>query len=326
MKLQLIKKTGTFLLILFIALPNMFGQTVQEKISNAKIGEEIVIRSYPWRIAKREIRNGVEYTMLYGMRSFHYAKFGDNNVYNSSLVRAAFTKRYATDTEYIELRQIAVVPELGNGEGFGSKAISALPAQPQLASALGKTEDIIFLPTVEDIRDWQANYFNVAATFGIADTHYRLITRNPLSSPAGNICGFLTQENKTLDIDAGISATPPNNAGYKQYRPSIWVKSGSIEPTVGVIVAPAALCAGESLVLNAPTVNNNGAVITAQGWQIGSAGNFSAITLPYTVSNNDNGKKLRYYVVYSGGTVYSNEVTLTVTSGVAPTIKISVTY
>ena len=325
MKSQLIR-TGTFLLILFIALPNMFGQTVQERISAAKIGEEITIRQYPWRIAKREIRNGVEYTMLYGMRSFHYDKFGTSNVYNSSLVRTAFNKRYATDTEYIELRQIAVVPELGNSAGFGSTEISKLPAQPQLASAVGKTEDIVFLPTVEDIRDWQAHGFNVAATFGIMDTHYRLIARNPLNSPAGNICGFYTKDNKTLGDDAGISADVPNNSGYRQFRPSIWVKSGSIEPTVGVIVAPAALCAGESLVLNAPTVNNNGAVITAQGWQIGSAGNFSAITLPYTVSNNDNGKKLRYYVVYSGGTVYSNEVTLTVTSSVAPTIKISVTY
>jgi hypothetical protein len=87
------------------------------------------------------------------------------------------------------------------------------------------------------------------------------------------------------------------------------------EPIVGSINTPAALCSSNTLMLSTPTVNDNGNAITAQGWQIEtSIGSdiFTNITLPYQVSYNDNGKKLRYYATNNCGTTYSNEVTVTV--------------
>ncbi|WHF53074.1 T9SS type A sorting domain-containing protein [Chryseobacterium gotjawalense] len=87
------------------------------------------------------------------------------------------------------------------------------------------------------------------------------------------------------------------------------------KPTIAAITAPAALCAGGSLNPTAPTVNTNGSAVTAQGWQLETGvgtGLYGNLTVPYTVTFADNGKKLQYYVTNGCGTTTSNQVTLTV--------------
>ena len=87
------------------------------------------------------------------------------------------------------------------------------------------------------------------------------------------------------------------------------------KPTISTITAPAALCADNNLEMSVPTVTNNGSAVTVQGWQIESGvgtGIFNNVTLPYTVSFGDNGKKLRYHTMNECGTTNGNEVIITV--------------
>jgi len=87
------------------------------------------------------------------------------------------------------------------------------------------------------------------------------------------------------------------------------------DPAVAAPATPAALCAGSSLNPTAPSVTNNGAAITAQGWQLETAvgsNSFNALTVPYTVAFADNNKKVRYTATNACGTVNSTSVTLTV--------------
>lgn len=95
-------------------------------------------------------------------------------------------------------------------------------------------------------------------------------------------------------------------------------------PIIAAISAPAALCAGGSLNQTAPTVTANGSTVTAQGWQLETAvggGTFSNLTVPYTVTYADNGKKIRYYATNGCGSTNSNEVILAVNP--LPTATIS---
>ena len=317
MKLKRIKRISGFLVIFFIIATNMFAQkTTQTNINNTQEGESITISGQKWIVARKvNHSDGYKYAMLYSTYSFHYNRFGETKNYNNSDIRAAFTNRYATNKEYDSLRAIAVlVTPLSHGSGFDTNVKSELPSNPQLASATGTTTDVIFLPTVKDVKDWT---FNVALTFGYSTTGQRLITRTPVSGTENNICGFIQDDNKTLIDNGGLSASV-NSSGKYQFRPCIWVRVGSLEPTISIgsiSAPPAELCSGESLTLAKPEIINNGTTITNQGWQIEtSEKGFTDITLPYIVSNNDNGKKLRYYINYSNNTIYSNEVIISVNS------------
>jgi hypothetical protein len=87
------------------------------------------------------------------------------------------------------------------------------------------------------------------------------------------------------------------------------------KPTIAIITAPAALCVGQSLDPATPTVTPNGSTVSSQGWQIETAvasGNFTGLTLPYTVAFADNGKKIRYTATNGCGAINSNEVVVTV--------------
>ena len=86
-------------------------------------------------------------------------------------------------------------------------------------------------------------------------------------------------------------------------------------PTVATPSTPSAICAGDSYNPSAPSVTSNGSSITAQGWQIESSvgsNNFTTLTVPYTVTFTDNGKKVRYTATNSCGTSNSAEVILLV--------------
>ncbi|NLN95422.1 MAG: hypothetical protein GX128_04540, partial [Bacteroidales bacterium] len=81
------------------------------------------------------------------------------------------------------------------------------------------------------------------------------------------------------------------------------------------ITAPAAMCAGTSFNPAAPTVTDGGSTVLAQGWEIEtgvSLNIFTSLIVPYTVAYADNGKKIRYFATNACGTVYSNEVVLSV--------------
>ena len=303
-------ETSMFLLFSFMTAINAFGQTpIQTLIDGAPIGSEISISSNPWIVVDKVTHtDGYKYAMLYGTRLFHFGRFGATNVYNDSDVRTAFTNRYANDSEYNLLRQIAVLATLNNAPGFTTGAKSVLPDYPQLASATGATVDVIFLPTYGDVKGWNIVLANI---FG---NNTRLIMRNPTTSPcSANYLTALIRNNGSVIDDCGIASTVVNTAGQLLFRPCIWVRVSPLPPTIGPITAPGTMCPGDFLSPSAPTITDNGAIITGQGWQIeGSPGIFTNISIPYPVSYNDNGKKLRYYVTFNGGTAYSNEVTISV--------------
>ncbi|UPT71485.1 MAG: T9SS sorting signal type C domain-containing protein [Flavobacterium sp. JAD_PAG50586_2] len=86
-------------------------------------------------------------------------------------------------------------------------------------------------------------------------------------------------------------------------------------PTIATVSTPPAICAGTSLNPASPTVTANGSTVTSQSWQLESAvgsNTFNNVTLPYTVTFADNGKKARYTATNGCGTTNGNQVILTV--------------
>ena len=84
-------------------------------------------------------------------------------------------------------------------------------------------------------------------------------------------------------------------------------------PTIATPATPQAICAGGSFSLTTPTIQNNGATITDQGWQIAAQqnGTYSAFNnnnVPYS----NNGYWIRYFAENECGETYSASVQVTV--------------
>jgi len=67
-------------------------------------------------------------------------------------------------------------------------------------------------------------------------------------------------------------------------------------PVTGAITLVPAICSGNSFSASNPSIDTNGATINLERWEIGtSGGTFAVISaFPYTVSDSDNGKTLRF--------------------------------
>ena len=123
-------------------------------------------------------------------------------------------------------------------------------------------------------------------------------------STSNDYSGYFFSDNSSYLIQKGASNT---------------VQLAVSPPTIGTLAISDTFTAGSNLTLSEldskykPSITENGATITAQGWQIpnglGEWTNWSEGVLPLDTSST---YKLRYYATYSGGTVTSNEVTLTV--------------
>lgn len=84
-------------------------------------------------------------------------------------------------------------------------------------------------------------------------------------------------------------------------------------PTIATPATPTAICAGGSFNLTTPTIQNNGATITSQGWQIASTqgGTYNAFN-NNNVQYSSNGYWIRYYAENDCGPTYSAAVQVTV--------------
>jgi Listeria/Bacterioides repeat len=92
-------------------------------------------------------------------------------------------------------------------------------------------------------------------------------------------------------------------------------------PTIGTLAISGSFTAGHSLALSdldgyTPNVKENNTTITAQGWQscvgTGDSGDWTNWSEGELLLDTASTYKLRYYATYSGGTIYSNDVTLNV--------------
>lgn len=84
-------------------------------------------------------------------------------------------------------------------------------------------------------------------------------------------------------------------------------------PTIATPATPSAICAGGSFSLSTPSIQNHGATVTDQGWQIaatqnGTYNSFSNNNVQYSM----NGYWLRYYAVNECGEAHSASVQVTV--------------
>jgi hypothetical protein len=84
-------------------------------------------------------------------------------------------------------------------------------------------------------------------------------------------------------------------------------------PTIATPATPQAICAGGSFSLTVPSIQNHGATVTNQGWQIAAQqnGTYSAFNnnnVPYTY----NGYWIRYFAVNECGETHSASVQITV--------------
>ena len=75
-------------------------------------------------------------------------------------------------------------------------------------------------------------------------------------------------------------------------------------PTVGSIMTPVAICAGENFVLTTPSIQNNGAAVTNQGWQILLNGNWQTLN-NYNIPYEYNGCQIRYFAENECDMTYS---------------------
>lgn len=134
------------------------------------------------------------------------------------------------------------------------------------------------------------------------------------SSPTGYTSSVQNPTGVTPTVATSYTVTATNSYGCKATATTASVAVNSVA-SIATISAPSALCATGSLNPSAPTVTPNGSAVVSQGWQIENAvgsNSFVTLTLPYTVSFADNGKKIRYTATNSCGTSTGNQVTLIV--------------
>ena len=84
-------------------------------------------------------------------------------------------------------------------------------------------------------------------------------------------------------------------------------------------------CSNGSFNPDPPKVTD--AVVISSGWQMETGvgtGIYNNINVPYRVSESDFGKRVRYYAESGCGKTYSDTQTIVVTSGVTPSVKISI--
>ena len=114
----------------------------------------------------------------------------------------------------------------------------------------------------------------------------------------------------TADVTYSISGLADNSGCTADPVTSTVGITVNKKPTVTSNLAFSAFCEGDAFsATTTPTVTNE----TSKGFQIETtAGSGTYTTLSSTLSLADNGKKIRYFATNSCGTVYSNEVTLTV--------------
>ena len=82
-------------------------------------------------------------------------------------------------------------------------------------------------------------------------------------------------------------------------------------PEIAAATAPAAICAGNNFVLTAPSIQNHGAAITNQGWQIQLNGNWQTLN-NYNIPYDYNGCQIRYFAENDCNTAYSSIIQVTV--------------
>ncbi|MEO7976142.1 T9SS sorting signal type C domain-containing protein [Flavobacterium sp.] len=142
----------------------------------------------------------------------------------------------------------------------------------------------------------------------------------PFVTGAGTLNTIAIPANVAAGTYTGTLTVKRNTTGCVSFM-NVFTVTVNTTPTLTTISAPAALCSAGSINPSVPTVTANGSPVTASGWQLETTvgGNvFSNITIPYTVSFADNGKRIRYYATNSCGTTYSNLVSVTVNA--APTL------
>ena len=125
------------------------------------------------------------------------------------------------------------------------------------------------------------------------------------------------------EIDNGQTFTYEQNGYYIHYfaenacgiatsnAAQITVKDA---PAVASIEAPAAICAGNTLSLNAPTVTVNGSTVSTQGWQMAATqnGTFETFDPATALTYSQNGYYIRYTATSECGTTNGNAVQITV--------------
>ncbi|WP_163396749.1 beta strand repeat-containing protein, partial [Flavobacterium limi] len=125
-------------------------------------------------------------------------------------------------------------------------------------------------------------------------------------------------------LDSGSYTLNYADAAGCSVNTPIAIASINNVPTIAAISSPSILCSGDSLSPSAPTVTANGSAVTASGWQLETAvggGTYANLTVPYTVSFADNGKRIRYYATNGCGTANGNSVSITVNEAPsAPTL------
>ena len=82
-------------------------------------------------------------------------------------------------------------------------------------------------------------------------------------------------------------------------------------PTIGNIATPSLICAGDSFVLTTPSIQDNGAMVTNQGWQILVNGSWQTLN-NYNIPYEYNGCQIRYFAENDCGTTYSTAAQVTV--------------
>jgi hypothetical protein len=155
------------------------------------------------------------------------------------------------------------------------------------------------------------NVFSIASVTG-ATSYTWSVTGTGWSVTSGG-----STASATITVGSGIgtvSVTATNACGTSSASTTGNI-TPTTAPTITAISSPSALCPGGSLNPSAPTVTNNGSVVTGSGWEISTTSGgstYTALSLPYTVAYADNGKNIRYYTTNGCGTTYSNVVALIV--------------
>ena len=216
--------------------PLAYNLVSLNNLGNAVVNDYVKISQFNWNIVRIEIIDGVKYYLLAQKTQHNYnqinkSQFNKNGSpdYEGSEIQARMTAYYSTDSYYTLIKEIAVVPTLGD---HNSTYATSEPTK-RMAKSEGLTKDIMFALSYKDYVDW--NRGATKTIYQPLNAYTRVWSRTAAKIHSTNdIYGLINLPGQSVQyhgIDAGLD---PNGYSDIGEVPAVWINGDAVYRKVTV--------------------------------------------------------------------------------------------
>ena len=213
---------------------NTNGRIALENLDIAEVNDTYLIGGRTWVVVRTKDINNVRYVYLI-MRGFtrgpnQGVTFGGSTDYATSALRTRLTNWIADKSNAPIIHSIAVKPFFNGAFSSSTATTEPAPLYPETPPVMAwpDTQDVLFAPSIKDMRDWMGISGNGIPSghplrYGVANPFpSRFWFRTPSEYYAAAMSGYIYSTANT--IDHGLWITGTNVADV----PGVWVNSGAV--------------------------------------------------------------------------------------------------